>query len=101
MSEPAIIKKKKIIKKKQVVAVAVVAVVSDTDTDADTNADSNTTTNISEPPHPVFKTPIDEYIETFTELEKKAFSIAKDHLKTSFDLKRSCGFVAWNKSGGK
>lgn len=98
MSEPAIIKKKKIIKKKPVVAVAVV---SDTDTDADTNADSNTTTNISEPPHPVFKTPIDEYIETFTELEKKAFSIAKDHLKTSFDLKRSCGFVAWNKSGGK
>jgi hypothetical protein len=94
MSEPAIIKKKKIIKKKPVVAVAVV---SDTDTDAD----SNTTTNISEPPHPVFKTPIDEYIETFTELEKKAFSIAKDHLKTSFDLKRSCGFVAWNKSGGK
>lgn len=101
MSEPAIIKKKKIIKKKPVVAVAVVAVVSYTDTDADTNADSNTTTNISEPPHPVFKTPIDEYIETFTELEKKAFSIAKDHLKTSFDLKRSCGFVAWNKSGGK
>jgi hypothetical protein len=98
MSEPAIIKKKKIIKKKPVVAVAV-AVVSDTDADAD--ADSNTTTNISEPPHPVFKTPIDEYIETFTELEKKAFSIAKDHLKTSFDLKRSCGFVAWNKSGGK
>lgn len=97
MSEPAIIKKKKIIKKKPVVAVAVVAVVSDTDADAD----SNTTTNISEPPHPVFKTPIDEYIETFTELEKKAFSIAKDHLKTSFDLKRSCGFVAWNKSGGK
>ncbi len=95
MSEPAIIKKKKIIKKKPVVAVAVVAVVSDTDTDTDT------TTNISEPPHPVFKTPIDEYIETFTELEKKAFSIAKDHLKTSFDLKRSCGFVAWNKSGGK
>lgn len=92
MSEPAIIKKKKIIKKKPVVAVAVV---SDTDTDTDT------TTNISEPPHPVFKTPIDEYIETFTELEKKAFSIAKDHLKTSFDLKRSCGFVAWNKSGGK
>jgi hypothetical protein len=98
MSEPAIIKKKKIIKKKPVVAVAV-AVVSDADADAD--ADSNTTTNISEPPHPVFKTPIDEYIETFTELEKKAFSIAKDHLKTSFDLKRSCGFVAWNKSGGK
>ncbi len=98
MSEPAIIKKKKIIKKKQVVAVAVV---SDTDTGPDADAGSNTTTNISEPPHPVFKTPIDEYIETFTELEKKAFSIAKDHLKTSFDLKRSCGFVAWNKSGGK
>jgi len=94
MSEPvAIIKKKKIIKKKPVVViepkgdvpVPVPVPVPDIQPDI----------------QPVFKTPIDEYIETFTELEKKAFSIAKDHLKTSFDLKRSCGFVAWNKSGGK
>ena len=44
---------------------------------------------------------IDEvYINSFTEKEKKAFEIAKQHLATSFDLSKSNGFNEWKKKGG-
>ena len=44
---------------------------------------------------------IDEvYINSFTEKEKKAFEIAKQHLATSFDLSKSNGFNDWKKKDG-
>jgi hypothetical protein len=35
------------------------------------------------------------YIRSLSELEKSVLSIASDHLKSSFDLSRSSGFIAW------
>ena len=39
---------------------------------------------------------IDNYLSTLSELERRVCEIARDHLKSSFDLSRSSGFVAWN-----
>lgn len=41
-----------------------------------------------------------KYVNSFTEKEKKAFEIAKQHLATSFDLSKSNGFNEWKKKGG-
>jgi hypothetical protein len=38
-----------------------------------------------------------EYISQFGEKEKKAYEIAKDHLGTSFNIKKSIGFKEWKK----
>jgi hypothetical protein len=38
-----------------------------------------------------------DYVKTFNEFEIRAHNIAQDHLKTSFDLKRSIGFIAFRK----
>ena len=35
-----------------------------------------------------------KYIEQMTELQKKAYLIAKSHLGTSFNLKKSIGFIS-------
>ena len=35
------------------------------------------------------------YLEQLTPLQKIAYEIAKDHLKTSFDITRSNGFNEW------
>jgi|688.fasta_scaffold1899785_2 hypothetical protein len=35
------------------------------------------------------------YLEQLTPLQKMAYEIAKDHLKTSFDITRSNGFNEW------
>jgi len=45
----------------------------------------------------------EEYLAQLPEYEKKALDIARKHLKTSFCLKKSNGFVEWKKtrSGGK
>ena len=43
------------------------------------------------PPEPT------QYIKHFTELEKKAYSIAHQHLGTSFNIQKSNGYVAWQK----
>ena len=37
-----------------------------------------------------------KYIEELNNFEKKGMKIAKDHLGSSFDLKKSSGFVKWN-----
>ncbi len=39
-----------------------------------------------------------QYYDSLSELERKVCEIAKDHLKSSFDLTRSSGFVAWKKN---
>ena len=48
-------------------------------------------------PKEVSVTPTDNFVFQLTPLQQRAFEIAKDHLKTSFDLSRSNGFVEWTK----
>ena len=43
-----------------------------------------------------YDTLIQKYIEELNNFEKKGMKIAKDHLGSSFDLKKSSGFVKWN-----
>jgi len=38
---------------------------------------------------------IEEYISQLTEVEKIAYEIAKEHLGSSFNIKRSNGFKEW------
>ena len=40
---------------------------------------------------------IEEYISQLTEVEKIAYEIAKEHLCSSFNIKRSNGFKEWLK----
>jgi hypothetical protein len=42
-----------------------------------------------------------EYILQLTPIEKKAYSIAKDHLKSSFNILKSNGYNEWKKSQSK
>jgi hypothetical protein len=41
---------------------------------------------------------IEEYISQLTEVEKIAYEIAKEHLGSSFNIKRSNGFNEWLKN---
>jgi len=38
---------------------------------------------------------INDYMKQLTPLQLKAYEIAKEHLKTSFDITRSNGFNEW------
>lgn len=38
------------------------------------------------------------YLKTFNEKERKAYEIAKNFLKSSFDIKKSIGFKKWKKT---
>jgi len=38
---------------------------------------------------------VNDYINQLTPLQIKAYEIAKDHLKTSFDITRSNGYNEW------
>lgn len=40
---------------------------------------------------------MEEYLETLTEKERKAYHIAKEQLGMSFDLKKSNGFIRFVK----
>jgi hypothetical protein len=40
---------------------------------------------------------MEEYISQLTEVEKIAFEIAKEHLGSSFNIRRSNGFKEWLK----
>lgn len=40
---------------------------------------------------------IDRYIESFSEKEKKAYDIAKEHLGMSFQIEKSNGYLKWKK----
>jgi len=41
---------------------------------------------------------LQEYVNSFTEKEKKAYFIASSHLGSSFSLEKSLGFLQWSKS---
>jgi len=40
---------------------------------------------------------IENYIQSLDELEAKTFEIARSHLGTSFNIKKSIGFIQWKK----
>ena len=41
---------------------------------------------------------IEEYLKTLSEKELKAYNIAKDHLQSSFNIKKSNGYLEWVKT---
>jgi hypothetical protein len=41
------------------------------------------------------KNKITKYLDTLDDKEKKALEIAMDHLKSSFDIKKSVGYTKW------
>jgi hypothetical protein len=41
---------------------------------------------------------IETYLNSLNELEKKTLDIAKSHLGTSFNIKKSVGFIQWKQS---
>ena len=38
---------------------------------------------------------ITEYISQLSDVEKKVFDIAQDHLKSSFSITKSIGYIQW------
>ena len=40
---------------------------------------------------------MEKYLATFDEKDRMAYKIAQDHLKTSFSLEKSIGFISWLK----
>jgi SOS-response transcriptional repressor LexA len=40
---------------------------------------------------------VNQYIMQFDEIEKKAYLISQSHLKSSFNILRSNGFIEWKK----
>ena len=38
---------------------------------------------------------MDEYIKSLSEVERSTMKIAEEHLKTSFSLKKSIGYMKW------
>jgi len=40
---------------------------------------------------------VDEYINQMKPIERKAMEIAKEHLKTTFNIKKSNGFIEYMK----
>lgn len=40
---------------------------------------------------------VDQYIAQLDDMQRKAMEIAKSHLGTSFNIKRSNGFIEWQK----
>jgi len=41
---------------------------------------------------------IEEYLAQLNDKQRKAYEIAKDHLKTSFSMKKSIGYQEWLKT---
>lgn len=38
---------------------------------------------------------IQEYLKSLNEQERKTLEIAKDHLGTSFNIRKSIGYITW------
>lgn len=38
---------------------------------------------------------IEQYLKSLNEQERKTLEIAKDHLGSSFNIKRSIGYITW------
>jgi len=59
--------------------------------------DTNTTSVKKEDLAPPFPNVQDLYIAQLDSIQRKAYEIAKSHLGTSFNIKRSNGFIEWLK----
>lgn len=55
------------------------------------------TDNLEKYPEEVRKSII-KYLEQLGDKERIAYSIAKEHLGTSFDVVKSIGYITWKKS---
>jgi|TARA_B110000967_G_C18901293_1_gene575434 hypothetical protein len=44
---------------------------------------------------------IEKYKNTFTEKEKKAYEIAQNHLKSSFNFEKSVGYISYKQASNK
>ena len=49
------------------------------------------------PPFPKVDNKVEQYIAQLDDMQRKAMEIAKSHLGTSFNIKRSNGFIEWQK----
>jgi len=38
---------------------------------------------------------VEEYLKSLSEVERSTMKIAEEHLKTSFSLKKSIGYIKW------
>ena len=45
--------------------------------------------------------PIQEFLDSLTDKQRKVFEIAKEHMESSYDIKRSNGYLTWLKSKEK
>jgi len=43
----------------------------------------------------------EEYVKSLSDLEKATMKIAEEHLKTSFSLKKSIGYLKWLSQNSK
>ena len=43
------------------------------------------------------KTSLEKYVDSLSNIEKKALQIAKEDLGSSFDLEKSIGYLSWLK----
>ena len=41
--------------------------------------------------------PIQRFLDSLTEKQRKVFEIAKEHMESSYDIKRSNGYLTWLK----
>ena len=44
---------------------------------------------------------IDEFLNSLTDKQRKVFEIAKEHMESSYDIKRSNGYLTWLKNKEK
>ena len=42
-----------------------------------------------------------EYVKSLTDEESKTLEIARDHLESSFNLRKSIGFIKWKENKAK
>ena len=58
----------------------------------------DTVASLLAPPFPkVDVDKVNQYIAQLDDMQRKAYEIAKSHLGTSFNIKRSNGFIEWQK----
>ena len=64
--------------------------------------DSKSTIKNSESLSPVYHSPPlcleEEYIKSLSKEELKTLEIAREHLESSFNLKKSIGFIKWKEN---
>ena len=41
----------------------------------------------------IYLSRMDEFVKTLSEMERKTYEIAKEHLKTSFSMEKSIGYL--------